>query len=110
MRLQPPATARTVTSLEDTTIGGGKYAIKAGTPLVVQNWVAGKDPKVFGEDAWEFKPERMLDGKFEALPPNAWQPFGNGVRACIGRGFALQEMTVSLVFLFQFESYVLNQF
>lgn len=100
MRLQPPATARTVTSLEDTTIGGGKYAIKAGTPLVVQNWVAGKDPKVFGEDAWEFKPERMLDGKFEALPPNAWQPFGNGVRACIGRGFALQEMTVSLVSFF----------
>ena len=99
LRLQPPATARTVTPLEDTTIGGGKYAVKAGTPLVVQVWVAMKDPKVWGEDAREFRPERMLDGKFEALPPNAWQPFGNGVRACIGRGFALEEITVGSLLL-----------
>jgi hypothetical protein len=27
-----------------------------------------KDPGVWGEDAEDFKPERMLDGKFEALP------------------------------------------
>jgi len=33
----------------------------------------------------------MLDGKFEALPPNAWKPFGNGMRGCIGRPFAWQE-------------------
>jgi cytochrome P450/NADPH-cytochrome P450 reductase len=38
-----------------------------------------------------FRPERMLDGKFEALPPNAWKPFGNGMRGCIGRPFAWQE-------------------
>ena len=37
-------------------------------PLVVQNWVAMRDTAVWGEDAAEFKPERMLDGKFEALP------------------------------------------
>jgi cytochrome P450/NADPH-cytochrome P450 reductase len=32
-----------------------------------------KDPKVFGEDADQFKPERMLDGNFEHLPKNAWK-------------------------------------
>jgi cytochrome P450 / NADPH-cytochrome P450 reductase len=32
-----------------------------------------KDPKVFGDDADHFKPERMLDGNFEALPKNAWK-------------------------------------
>jgi cytochrome P450 / NADPH-cytochrome P450 reductase len=32
-----------------------------------------KDPKVFGDDADEFKPERMLDGNFEHLPKNAWK-------------------------------------
>jgi hypothetical protein len=26
-----------------------------------------KDPSVWGEDAKDFKPERMLNGKFEAL-------------------------------------------
>jgi len=35
---------------------------------VVLNWVAMKDHSVWGEDAEDFKPERMLDGKFEALP------------------------------------------
>jgi cytochrome P450/NADPH-cytochrome P450 reductase len=54
--------------LEDTVVGGGKYAIKAGVPLVVLTWVAMKDPSVWGEDAEDFKPERMLNGKFEALP------------------------------------------
>lgn len=82
LRLQPPF-PHNVTALEDTTIGGGKYAVKAGAPIVVQNWVAQRDPAVWGDDAEEYKPERMLDGKFEALPPNAWQPFGSGVRACI---------------------------
>lgn len=54
--------------MEDTVVGGGKYAIKAGVPLVVLSWVAMKDPSVWGEDAEEFRPERMLNGKFEALP------------------------------------------
>ena len=36
--------------------------------LVVQSWVAMRDPAVWGEDAGEFKPDRMLDGRFESLP------------------------------------------
>ena len=39
----------------------------------------------------DFRPERMLHGGFEKLPPDAWKPFGNGVRGCIGRPFAWQE-------------------
>ncbi|KIM86528.1 hypothetical protein PILCRDRAFT_815766 [Piloderma croceum F 1598] len=101
LRLQPPATSRGVTALEDTVVGGGKYAIKAGVPLVVLSWVALKDPSVWGEDAEDFKPERMLNGKFEALPPNAWQPFGYGMRACIGRPFAWQEILLAIASIVQ---------
>jgi cytochrome P450/NADPH-cytochrome P450 reductase len=68
LRLQPPAVARGVTAIKDTVIGGGKYTVKAGVPLVVLSWVAMRDPAVWGEDAEEFKPDRMLDGRFEALP------------------------------------------
>lgn len=48
-------------------------------------------------DQWDSCADDILqaredeDGKFEALPPNAWKPFGNGVRGCIGRPFAWQE-------------------
>ena len=68
LRLQPPASARGIYSLEDTTLLNGKYAIKKGATLVAQNWVAMRDPAVWGEDALAFRPERMMDGKFEALP------------------------------------------
>ncbi|KAF7980075.1 hypothetical protein HWV62_39868 [Athelia sp. TMB] len=75
LRLQPPAVARAVYSEVDTTVCGGKYAVKANQVVAVQSWCAMKDPAQWGEDAKEFKPERMLDGKFEALAgrPFAWQ-------------------------------------
>jgi cytochrome P450/NADPH-cytochrome P450 reductase len=101
LRLQPPASARSVSSAEDTTLSNGKYAIKANTSIVAQNWVAMRDPAVWGEDALAFRPERMLDGKFEALPPNAWQPFGFGMRGCIGRPFAWQEITLAIASIIQ---------
>lgn len=50
MRLYPPATARGVVSLEDTTVCDGKYAIKKGQFLVIQNICAQRDPKLWGED------------------------------------------------------------
>ncbi|EEB96868.1 hypothetical protein MPER_03919, partial [Moniliophthora perniciosa FA553] len=74
LRLSPTASLRSVYSLEDTTLSNGKYFIKKGTRLVCQQWLNHRDPVVWGNDAEEFKPERMLDGKFEALPPNAWHP------------------------------------
>ncbi|KAK0494970.1 fatty acid hydroxylase [Armillaria luteobubalina] len=101
LRLGPTASARTAAPIEDTTLGGGKYFVKAGTSLTIQTYVMHRDPKVWGEDAEEFRPERMLDGKFEALPPNAWQPFGFGLRGCIGRPFAWQEVILVLTSVIQ---------
>ena len=34
-------------------------------------------------------------------PPNAWKPFGNGQRACIGRGFAMHEAALALGMILQ---------
>jgi cytochrome P450/NADPH-cytochrome P450 reductase len=87
MRLYPPVSGRAVVPKEDTTLCGGKYAVKAGEFLIVSTYVAQRDEKVWGDDvsgrlwtwaaagadlhtlqASEFKPERMLGDKFEALP------------------------------------------
>ncbi|KAJ6522368.1 fatty acid hydroxylase [Mycena vulgaris] len=101
LRLAATAPMRSTTPLEDVTIGGGKYEIKKGTNIVIQTWELHRDPKIWGDDADEFRPERMLDGKFEALPPNAWQPFGFGARGCIGRAFAWQEVTLVMASIIQ---------
>ncbi|PSR72168.1 hypothetical protein PHLCEN_2v11960 [Hermanssonia centrifuga] len=100
LRLAPTAPLRSITPLEDTIVGG-KYAVAKDTTITCEIFMAHRDPKVWGEDADEFRPERMLDGKFEAMPNNAWQPFGYGMRGCIGRPFAWQEAQITLVLVMQ---------
>lgn len=68
LRLGPPAPMRSVAPFEDTTLLGGKYAVPKDTVMFCGIYMIHRDPKVWGEDAEEFRPERMLDGKFEALP------------------------------------------
>lgn len=55
------------------TIGGGKYLVKPGSTFAYVLEKVHKDPKVYGEDANKFRPERMLDEEFNKLPKNAWK-------------------------------------
>jgi cytochrome P450/NADPH-cytochrome P450 reductase len=90
LRLMPTAPGFYVTPEKDEIIGG-QYSVAANEPLLCFLHLVHRDPKVWGSDAEEFRPERMADEFFEALPKNAWKPFGNGMRGCIGREFAWQE-------------------
>lgn len=100
LRLHGPVGSLPLTPLEDTVIGD-KYAIGKGETVMVILQRLHEDPNVWGDDALEWKPERMVDEKFNALPKNAWRPFGNGARACIGRPFAWQEAVLVLAMLLQ---------
>jgi cytochrome P450/NADPH-cytochrome P450 reductase len=85
-------------------IVGGKYVVKEGELIIVLVGYSHLDPKVYGEDVHKFKPERMLDENFDQLNkefPNAWKPFGNGTRGCIGRPFAWQEALLVIAILLQ---------
>ena len=104
LRLSPTAPAFTVEPIK--TVPGpvvlaGKYWIPAGSPIIAWLPSAGRDPVVYGADAEEFRPERMYGENFNKLPPNAWKPFGNGARGCIGRPFAWQEAILTLVLVLQ---------
>ncbi|KAI9925634.1 hypothetical protein ASPWEDRAFT_114246 [Aspergillus wentii DTO 134E9] len=83
------------------TLGNGKYVLNEDEPIVVLLGKMQRDPQVYGPDAEEFKPERMLDENFDKLPKNAWKPFGNGMRGCIGRPFAWQEALLVVAILLQ---------
>lgn len=83
------------------TLGNGKYVLNEDEPIAVILPKLHRDLQVYGPDADEFKPERMLDENFEKLPKHAWKPFGNGMRACIGRPFAWQEALLVVAILLQ---------
>ncbi|PSN59760.1 cytochrome P450 [Corynespora cassiicola Philippines] len=103
LRLSPTAPSIALQAKEDTIIGG-EYAVQAGTPLLALFAKIHRDPAVYGEDNEEFRPERMLDEPFEQRNkefPNSWKPFGNGMRACIGRPFAWQEALLVTAILLQ---------
>ncbi|PVH99192.1 putative cytochrome P450 oxidoreductase OrdA-like protein [Periconia macrospinosa] len=107
LRLYPTAPAFAVqpksTSPEDYPMYLGKeeYIVRQGDALVVLLADVHRDPSVYGDDAGEFRPERMLDEEFNKLPKHAWKPFGSGARRCIGRAFALQEAGIVVALLLQ---------
>jgi cytochrome P450 len=70
----------------------GGYSIPAGTAVMPAIAAIHFAPDVY-DDPDAFRPERFLEGQPE---PNAWIPFGGGVRRCIGAPFAQFEMKVVL--------------
>jgi cytochrome P450/NADPH-cytochrome P450 reductase len=79
----------------------GKYAVDPKDQIMMNLYGLHHDPKVWGDDANVFRPERFLDGGWERLPKNSWKAFGDGARACIGRTFAEQEMIMVVALILQ---------
>jgi cytochrome P450 len=95
LRMFPPIYVIGRRALEDVEIDG--YTVPAGARLLTSPWVSHRDPRWWGGDAANFRPERWLDkdGKFDLANPGqprlAYFPFGAGPRVCIGESFAWME-------------------
>jgi len=100
LRLWSPAPAYGLTPLKDEIIGG-KYKLKKGTFVLVHLLALHRDPSVWGPNPEAFDPENFSPEAEAARPVNAWKPFGNGQRACIGRGFAMHEAALAIGMILQ---------
>jgi cytochrome P450 / NADPH-cytochrome P450 reductase len=100
LRLWPPAPAYGIAPLNDETIGG-KYKLKKNTFITVLVMALHRDPSVWGPNPDVFDPENFSREAEAARPVNAWKPFGNGQRACIGRGFAMHEAALAIGMILQ---------
>lgn len=103
LRLHPPAaTARlpptaTAHSPPYTVDIDGKPTRVDGLRIYNIHWLIHRNPKVWGADAHEFRPERWLDEEYVGkLPVGAWRPFERGPRNCIGQELAMMEAKVVL--------------
>src|SRR5947209_10200304 len=100
LRLWPPAPAYGIAPLKDETIGG-KYKLKKNTFVTVLVLALHRDPSVWGPNPDAFDPENFSKEAEAKRPINAWKPFGNGQRACIGRGFAMHEAALAIGMILQ---------
>ncbi|MEM9851849.1 MAG: cytochrome P450, partial [Pseudomonadota bacterium] len=100
LRLYPTAPAFSVYPYKDEIIGG-KYKIKERTFTTVLSLMLHRDKRVWGENADNFDPENFSKEAMAARPANAYKPFGNGQRACIGRQFAMQEAVLVMGMILQ---------
>ncbi len=96
LRLWPPAPAFSVQPLAAEAAIGGKYLIKREQGIMVLTGAFQRDPAVWGDDAEEFNPDHFSPEAEQQRPANAFKAFGNGMRACIGREFAMQEAVLVL--------------
>jgi cytochrome P450 len=94
MRLYPPVPTVGREALSECEIGG--YRIPKGAQVALVQWLTHRDPRWFGEDADQFRPERWDDDLAKRIPRCAYYPFADGPRSCIGSQFAMMEAILIL--------------
>jgi cytochrome P450/NADPH-cytochrome P450 reductase len=100
LRLWPPAPIYGIAPLNDEVIGG-KYKLKKDTFIAILVLALHRDPAVWGPNPDAFNPDNFSPEAEAKRPINAWKPFGNGQRACIGRGFAMHEAALAIGMILQ---------
>jgi len=92
MRLYPPAWITDRQNITDDTLAG--YHIKKETLIGVSFYELHRNPK-YWQNPDEFIPERFL-GEQKKQSMQYFYPFGAGPRMCIGAGFAIYEMCLTI--------------
>uniref|UniRef100_H3GRJ9 Cytochrome P450 n=1 Tax=Phytophthora ramorum TaxID=164328 RepID=H3GRJ9_PHYRM len=102
MRLHPSTGFIVREAMESTTLVDGTF-VEKGQTLMISSYCNARNKRTWGEDALEFKPERMIDpetGKLRVLSPYVFSGFGSGQHVCIGQKFAMMEIKLTLATLF----------
>ncbi len=100
LRLWPTAPMYAIYPYQDTLIAG-KYKIKKNQQISVLVPTLHRDSAIWGERVEVFNPDNFTREAERQRPANAYKPFGNGQRACIGRQFALQEASLLIGMILQ---------
>lgn len=98
MRLYPPIYTFGREPLKNDIIDD--YSIPAGSLIIISQYVTHRDPLIW-ENPDEFNPDRFEEENIKKIHKYAYFPFGGGPRTCIGKHFALLEMKILLIKIYQ---------
>ncbi|CEG48480.1 Cytochrome P450, E-class, group IV [Plasmopara halstedii] len=102
LRLTPSTGFIARECMQDTTLVDGTF-IKKGQTIMMSSFCNGRNKNSWGDDALEFKPERMINpetGKVRVYSPFKFSAFGCGPHICIGQRFAIMQLKMTLATLF----------
>jgi cytochrome P450 len=98
LRLYPPVYLFSRIAIEDVSIAG--HAIPKYTVILISPWTLQRRPDLWPAPT-RFDPDRFAAANEAKLPRDAWIPFSDGPRVCIGQHFAQLEAPLVLASLLQ---------
>ncbi|XP_047942045.1 cytochrome P450 CYP72A219-like [Salvia hispanica] len=109
LRLYPPAFMIMRRTHKEVKLGN--ETIPGGVQLMLPLILLHHDPKIWGEDAKEFNPERFSDGVpkvAQGAGALAYFPFSWGPRICIAQNFAMLEAKIAMAMILKRYSFELS--
>ncbi|KAL9236499.1 hypothetical protein vseg_011162 [Gypsophila vaccaria] len=108
LRLYPPVLSVSRRVYDHDTVLG-HLTVPEGGMVSLSIFEVHHDPKLWGEDVNEFKPDRFSEGILKATKGNlSFFPFIGGPRICIGQNFALIEAKIAVAMMLQRFSFELS--
>ena len=98
IRLHPPVPMNEKRAVTDTTLPSG-IKVKKGEHTAFGPYVVCRNPKVWGEDCTEWKPERWFGDKPKDYNDFMFPTFNCGPRLCLGKNMAILEAKIALLTL-----------
>ena len=80
--------------------GKSPILVRKGELVVYSQYVNLRMKSIYGDDAYNFRPERWETGEMSDIGW-AYFPFSGGPRQCLGEDFALMEVSYTLIGLLQ---------